>query len=158
MTTTTIASYYEKDHDRLDSLFKQFQTLKNSNFDEAKANFREFNRGLRRHIVWEEEIILPLFEAKTGMKDSGPTAVMRMEHREIHKALEAIHDKVRNRSTDSDEDEARLLAVLSAHNQKEESILYPTIDRLAMEQERTEVFKKMEEMPVDTGTCCGGHS
>ncbi|MDP3981721.1 MAG: hemerythrin domain-containing protein [Chlamydiota bacterium] len=157
MSTETITSYYEKDHDRLDSFFKQFQALKNSNFDQAKANFKEFITGLKRHIIWEEEILFPFFEEKAGMKDSGPTVVMRTEHRQIHEALEAIHDKIRNRRTDSDPEEARLLAILSAHNLKEESILYPMIDKAATDQERVEIFKKMEEIPLNTGTCCGGH-
>jgi iron-sulfur cluster repair protein YtfE (RIC family) len=46
------------------------------------------------NLIWEENILFPLFEAKAGMRGSGPTAVMRAEHRRIGDCLEAIYQKV----------------------------------------------------------------
>jgi iron-sulfur cluster repair protein YtfE (RIC family) len=86
-----ISIYYETDHDRLDDLFKNFQQLKRSDFSKAKQFFKEFKIGLQRHIIWEEEILFPLFEEKTGLKNGGPTEVMRLEHRQIKTHLETIH-------------------------------------------------------------------
>jgi len=74
-----ITKFMGQDHDRLDELFREFQTLKGSDFAKAKHAFSEFKRGLQRHIVWEEEILFPLFEHQTDIQDRGPTAVMRME-------------------------------------------------------------------------------
>lgn len=155
MTPVTVSTYYEEDHRRLDGLFKKFQSLKHLNFDEAKPYFKEFKLGLQRHILWEEEILFPVFEDKTGIRNSGPTAVMRMEHVEIGKALEAVHDKVRNRRTDSDRDEVRLVEILSAHNRKEETVLYPFMDTVATDKEKEEIFKKMETYQIDLTKCCG---
>jgi|SRR3989338_582496 len=158
MADISITSYYEKDHDRLDGLFKAYQTLKRTDFDKAKPNFRDFKFGLQRHIIWEEEILFPLFEEKTGMRNGGPTEVMRMEHREIGAILEAIHEKVKARDPESDSDEQKLLTVLGNHNMKEENILYPAIDRSINDNERKAVFKKMEELPPERyAQCCGGH-
>ncbi len=152
----SITAFFEADHDRLDALFQKFQQLKRSDFAQAKANFREFLQGLKRHIVWEEEILFPVFEQKTGMRDVGPTAVMRMEHRMIHEALDEIHAKVRVQDPASDEAEQRLLSVLSQHNLKEENILYPTIDRLVSDAERDAVLLKVRETSaLETGACCG---
>ncbi|MDE3043189.1 MAG: hemerythrin domain-containing protein, partial [Nitrospirota bacterium] len=92
----TISGFYEQDHDRLDELFKTFQNLKRSDFGKAKEAFKEFKFGLQRHIVWEE---------KTGMSESGPTFVMRNEHRQIGQLLEAIHRKVADQNPDSDQEE-----------------------------------------------------
>ena len=64
---------YEQDHDRLDELFKTFQQLKRSDFPKAKEAFKEFKFGLQRHIVWEEDLLFPLWEKKTGMSEGGPT-------------------------------------------------------------------------------------
>ena len=125
--TQTVSGYYGKDHDRLDDLFKNFQTLKRSDFAKAKENFRDFKFGLQRHIVWEEQVLFPVFEKKTGMR-LGPTEVMRKEHRLIGAFLEAIHQKVKVRDPNTDTEEANLLEVLGQHNRKEELILYPAID------------------------------
>ena len=73
----TIREFYEQDHDRLDELFKTFQQLKRSDFAKAKEAFKEFKFGLQRHIVWEEDLLFPLWEEKTGMSEGGPTFVMR---------------------------------------------------------------------------------
>ncbi len=152
----TVTSYYEDDHDRLDELFKQFQQLKRLNFMKAKEFFKEFKFGLQRHIIWEEEILFPLFEQKTGITQ-GPTEVMRQEHRIIGKYLEAIHEQVKVKNPDSDENEQLLLNVLLMHNQKEEQILYPTIDRSLMDSERAEVFTTMKNMPKERYNFCCDH-
>lgn len=151
----TVTAYYAKDHDRLDGLFKTFQSTKRTDFPKAKEAFVRFKFGLQRHIVWEEDILFPFFEQKTGMKEGGPTAMMRMEHREIRDALESIHRKVAEKDPGSDEAEERLVTVLTQHNVKEEEILYPAIDRLLTEEEKETVFKRMEDVPPERyETCC----
>jgi len=155
-----ITNYFEADHDRLDVLFRHFQAHKRNDFPKAKSYFRNFLRGLKRHIVWEEEILFPIFETKSGMPAGvGPTQVMRMEHRQIGAALEKIHDKVREQNPDSDADEKALLDVLGQHNMKEESILYPGIDELISEQDAADMFRAMEEIPEEKfASCCGSHA
>lgn len=151
----SIQKYYEEDHDRLDGLFKQFQELKKKDFQRAKESFKEFMQGLKRHIIWEEDILFPLFEKHTGMTNSGPTYVMRMEHVEIKKQLDAIHDKIKAGSPETDADEKILLSVLSAHNGKEEGVLYPMISNDASEEETMDVFKAMEKVPEERYKGCG---
>ena len=90
----TISVFFEKHHDRLDALFQSFQTLKRHDVAKAQEAFKEFKLGLQRHIVWEEDLLFPLWEEKTGMCDGGPTFVMRNEHRQIGEQLESIHHKV----------------------------------------------------------------
>ena len=67
----TIFDFMAADHDGLDGLFKEFQKASHSGPAEAKKLFSEFSFGLKRHIVWEEEILFPPFEERTGMKDVG---------------------------------------------------------------------------------------
>ncbi|MFI5345486.1 MAG: hemerythrin domain-containing protein [Elusimicrobiota bacterium] len=160
MTTGTISisEQFGADHDRLDALFADFQTLKRTDAAAAKEKFKGFLKGLTRHIVWEEDVLFPLFEERTGMKNSGPTAVMRLEHRQIKVHLDAIHDKVRVADPDSDAAEKALLEVLKAHNMKEEMILYPAIDQgldaVGLESAR----KAIEAIPEERyACCCGSH-
>jgi regulator of cell morphogenesis and NO signaling len=150
MSHTLVTTYFEADHRRLDSLFRQFQALKQTDMGRAASLFDPFLRGLRRHIVWEEELLFPRFESKTGLSPAmGPTAVMRDEHRRIEAALARIRDRVRAGDPASDGDEAALLEVLAAHNQKEETILYPAIDQHLSEAEAAEVFAAMEAITAE---------
>ena len=145
MKEASITRYFQRDHDRLDALFKQFQHLKKTATPKAEGNFGEFKSGLERHIAWEEDILFLRFEEKTGMGGTGPTEVMRMEHRQIKQLLEAIRQGLQQ-GTASDSDEAALVEILHAHNQKEEQILYPAIDELLTDQDRLEVFARMERL------------
>lgn len=152
-----ITAYFEADHDRLDSLLKKFRETKRADFKTAKPYFREFFKGLRRHIVWEEDVLFPFFEKMSGVT-MGPTAVMRQEHRSIGGILDRIHAKVRAADPNSDSEENELLAVLEPHNHKEEHILYPAIDQLASDEHAPALFLQMEEIPQERfQTCCGSH-
>ena len=154
----TITTFYEEDHDRLDELFKTFQTLKRSDFAKAKDAFKEFKIGLQRHIVWEEELLFPMWEEKTGMVEDGPTPVMRFEHSQIRQYLDAIHQKVEGQNPDTDREEQALLQVLGSHNRKEEGALYPAIDNVTSAEERATIFGNMNTIPEDRyNTCCGQH-
>ena len=154
----TITAFYEEDHDRLDALFKTFQTTKRSDFAKARAAFKEFKVGLQRHIVWEEDLLFPLWEEKTGMSEGGPTFVMRQEHRQIGQLLESIHDKVAAQNPDSDQEEQLLMSMLGSHNMKEERVLYPSIDNVTSVAEREQVFRDMETIQEDRyKACCSGH-
>ncbi|MBI5024252.1 MAG: hemerythrin domain-containing protein [Candidatus Omnitrophica bacterium] len=156
MSEQKITSFYTHDHAQLDKYFQNFQGLKKKDYAQAKENFKKFKFGLQRHIAWEEEILFPLFEEKTGMKDGGPTEVMRQEHRQIEQALEALHKKVQRQDPKSDLEEDLVWDLLKQHNMKEESILYPAIDQSISEKERQNVFGKMNALPEHRyKTCCG---
>lgn len=158
LTTQSIQTAFAADHDRLDELFTRFQQHKRSDFVRAREFFKEFKFGLQRHIIWEEQVLFPLFEQKTGIYHNGPTEVMRADHRRIGTHLEAIHDKVRRQDADSDHEEQGLLTALAAHNEKEERVLYPTLDRLLTDDERAAAFTAIEKVPEEAyKTCCGHH-
>lgn len=146
--TTTIFEFMSVDHDRLDNTFKEFKKLIKKDITGAKTEFLDFKAGLQKHIAWEEDILFPIFEEGTGIRDAGPTAVMRMEHRQIKDFLEEIGEKVLAGDLEEiDEAESGLLEVLGSHNEKEEAILYPAIDNLTSEQEKEQAITRMMEMP-----------
>ena len=127
----SVGDYFREDHASLDELFRKFQAEKYSDFDRARKYFEEFKSRLESHIVWEEELLFPLFDAKTEMRYSGLTAVMRMEHVQIRETLAAIHAQTKNQNPHSEKNEAALLNILGVHNQKEEESVYPIIDDTA---------------------------
>lgn len=119
-----IARFMEEDHDRLDALFVRFK----AGGPDAAGSFKEFAEGLRRHIKWEEELLFPPFEELTGMKDEGPTFVMREEHRSIKGVLDEMEKSLPGSLAQAQALAPRLLATLGDHNMKEEQILYPWLD------------------------------
>jgi len=142
------------DHNRLDALFGRFQELKSKNPEEAKQNFCPFRRGLFTHIKWEEEILFPIFEEKTGMKENGPTSVMRAEHIEIKDLLDKIREKIKTEDFNIAELENSLSEVLKDHNNKEENILYPWIDQSIEYKEKEDILRRIKEMtPPNTCGC-----
>jgi hemerythrin superfamily protein len=102
--------------------------------------------------VWEEELLFPIWEEKTGMVEDGPTPVTRFEHSQIRQYLDAIHQKVEGQNPDTDREEQ----ALGSHNRKEERTLYPAIDNVTNAEERATVFSSMNAIPKDRyNACCG---
>lgn len=143
MQTQSINQHYTEDHQHLDDLFHEFQSLKSTDRRKAEKVFYEFKIGLERHIVWEENILFPAFEEKFNHLQDGPTAVMRLEHQEIRKHLDAIAGKLADENFETEADELELESVLCPHNHKEEGILYPMMDQVFSEQERAGMFLEM---------------
>ena len=145
--TGTISGFFQHDHERLDALLQSFQTLKRQNVSKANEAFTQFKTGLERHIQWEENLLFPLWEEKTGMSDGGPTFVMRHEHRRIEEQLQAIDRNVTEAQTEDAQAEQALLALLAAHNLKEERVLYSAIDQVPTAEECRNILKKIQELP-----------
>jgi iron-sulfur cluster repair protein YtfE (RIC family) len=135
--------FMRKDHDRLDNIFISIKEIKLSSLEKAKSLFIEFETGLLRHIVWEEEILFHSFEAETGMRHGGPTAVMRTEHQQIKGLLQQIRRKLEINDIQTEDEERSLFQILNSHNIKEETILYPWIDRTLGEETRQDMISKM---------------
>lgn len=108
----------------------------------AKDYFEQFKFRLESHIVWEEELLFSLFEAKTGIQGPSLVAVMRTEYVQIQGTIETICAKIKNQNPLGGEDESVLLGVLSVHNLKEEDILYPMLDDTTNNWERKKISKK----------------
>lgn len=137
----TISSYFASDHDQIDGLFERFRAVKGEASSVSVGAYSEFKTRLERHIGWEEGV--PLFERLTGRSNSGPTVVMRSEHRQIEGFLDSMDATLRSGDAGVDADESALLEVLAAHNWKEEHVLYPLIDRQISPEDRDEVFARL---------------
>lgn len=142
----SVSDYLETDHRRLDDLLPDPDAVVDAGtLAEAGRRFREFACGLSQHIQAEEQVLFPAFEELTGMT-SGPTVVMRVEHEEIRRWI-----AVASASVDAQDAAAfrnaigRLSGVLSAHNMKEEQILYPMTDgAVATPVDRDALVRQMQ--------------
>src|SRR3990172_922704 len=139
-----VTSYLSWDHDRLDAILAEVcRRVEAGQLGEAEAGYREFLTGLRRHIRLEEELVFPLFEAKTGVT-GGPTAVMRADHLEIERALGMMQDGLSQKDANGFREGLQFLrSVLPDHNAKEEHVLYPTTDRVLSAEERSAFVERL---------------
>lgn len=100
------------------------------------------------HARKEDEILFPALEALLGAEAS-PTAMMRVEHTEIHTQAVVLRALV------ADESEAaalracaeELIALLDMHFEKEEHMLFPMIEQLLDGETLAEVGRQFEAMP-----------
>ena len=134
------------DHDRLDSLLSRiFEERAAGGLDDARRLWPEFERGLARHIRFEEELLFPAFEEKAGLSpNQGPTAVMRAEHRQIEMLLEGIAAVVGAPGPAAEKLRNELLKLLGGHNDKEELVLYPGTDGLLSPEESDELVARIQ--------------
>jgi regulator of cell morphogenesis and NO signaling len=133
-----IEKFFTADHGRLDSLLDAFVYHLGADIPKACEYFHLFKEGLLQHIEWEEDILFKLFEGKTGNTD-GPTRVMRYEHTQIKNSLNTIASFSADEA-DFIEHIEELKVMLHNHNQKEEQILYPMIQRCCKEHELSKIF------------------
>ena len=141
----TATEYLSWDHDRLDGLLESIRSgVERGDWAAVRRHYAEFHGGLDRHIRREEEILFPLFEERTRL--TGPTEVMRQEHRLIRGALAMLNGAVgRGDARAFRASLARLLAVLPDHNSKEERVLYPATDRALSESEQAALAAQLGE-------------
>jgi len=143
-TFDTVTDYLSSDHDRLDALLEAVRRfVEKGDWEQAQSMYAEFDRGLDRHIRMEEEILFPLFQARTGI--AGPTTVMREEHHLIRGVLALLSSAVlRKRADDFHAGRFALVSVLGPHNEKEERVLYPMTDRVLPGRERENLAARLE--------------
>lgn len=127
--TDTIARYLTEDHRRCDRLLADCEAAIASRSwpasDTAAAGLRD---ALLHHFALEEEVLFPEVE-QASPAASGPTGVMRMEHRQMRQLLDELAASVQARDRENCLGELETLHMIGQqHNSKEEGILYPLAD------------------------------
>lgn len=132
----SISALLKSHHAHCDGLFIELEQLcLDGRWNDAKLALSEFRNALEAHLSEEEDCVFPAFEAATGMH-SGPTHVMRIEHRQMRGLVTQIDDAVSQCDSDSVAGTIEVLLILmQQHNLKEESILYPMFDQALPTQE-----------------------
>lgn len=143
---TTISDFLAPDHQRCDNLFAAAESAAaHGDWDHAVKGFSSFQDALLHHFAMEEQVLFSTFEARTGMTQ-GPTAIMRMEHRQMTDLLNQMADAVARRDSDGFLGDAEtLLIIMQQHNMKEEQMLYRMADQ-ALAGELDEVVGRMRAL------------
>lgn len=143
---TNISDFLSIDHLHCDNLFAAAESAAaHGDWDNAAKSFGFFQDALLHHFAMEEEVMFPAFEARTGMTQ-GPTAMMRMEHRQMTDLLNQLADAATRKDSDGFLGDAEtLLIIMQQHNMKEEQMLYRMADQ-ALADELDEVVGRMRAM------------
>ncbi len=142
----TVTSYLTWDHGRLDaSLAEVARLVCDGKAAEARAAYPAYEAGLLRHLRIEEELLFPVFDARSGFV-GGPTAAMRSEHREIRRAAVLVREALAVGDADAFREAfAFLREILEPHASREEHILFPTTDQLLTPAERCRLAARLQE-------------
>ncbi|TRZ98156.1 MAG: hemerythrin domain-containing protein [Rhodocyclaceae bacterium] len=118
-------------HKHCDELFATAEeACANSDWVAGETAFTLLADQLETHFTSEEQLLFPAFEAATGMT-SGPTEIMRGEHRQMRDLLAQMKVGLASRDSDAFGGGAEtLLILMQQHNMKEENILYPMCDNV----------------------------
>lgn len=141
---STVFGYLAADHDRLDELLIDTSAhVRAGDLAAANRSLEAFAAGLRRHIRLEDEVLFPVFERVTGMT-SGPTTVMRDEHRMIERHLDQMVAAVAQGDPGVfTTEKLAMMGVLGEHNAKEESVVYPMTDARLRDAERAALVAEL---------------
>ncbi len=126
----SIAHVMHHHHVHCDNLFATAEeACHRADWKATDATLASFVSQTESHFGAEEEILFPAFEQVTGMV-SGPTAMMRVEHRQMRALFEQMRAAVAAQDAEGFAGSAEtLLVLMQQHNMKEENILYPMCDQ-----------------------------
>lgn len=126
MSITTPLSLH---HKHCDEIFARAEdACAGADWAAGEQAFTQLQSELETHFGSEEELLFPAFETATGMT-SGPTEVMRGEHRQMRDLLQQMKGALTAKDSDAFGGAAEtLLILMQQHNMKEENILYPMCD------------------------------
>lgn len=150
----SIGSFLSADQRRLYTLWRDLlKSFESCRFDRIRRRAAEFSLGLHRRIRLEEGILFPAFEERARLApDLSPTALMRLEHRQIEKVLDRIGSLSEARDCvsalqawDMDVEPDPLFL---SHDGKEEMILGPVMERAFSAEELGEVLSEMQSFEI----------
>lgn len=145
---TTICDYLILDHQRCDSFFLQAEeSIRLKNWPQAQDSFRFFQNAIEHHLDMEERILFPAFE-QAIRNSEGPISMLRLEHLQIRAMLERMAEAVgRQSSVDFMLHWETFMLLQHQHNQKEEELLYPLLDKvLFLSNRREQILQAMSDL------------
>jgi iron-sulfur cluster repair protein YtfE (RIC family) len=144
----SVSDALNAEHRRLELLWKKARGALEQKATAGPA-LKSFGDGLRQHIRDEEEVLFPVFEERTGMSaTAGPTAVMRMEHRQFEALLIDLAGPFDGQAAPETILQAAdaLSRLLDDHDAKEEGMLYPMMDRAFRPDEKAALLARIETL------------
>lgn len=140
-------------HTELDGMFFVHQAaLLHSEFADAASLLERYETALLMHIRDEEEILLPVYRERAAMIQGGDVRLFLDEHYKMSEFIKLLKTEV-SRLIGEPKPEAKLIWILDReafykrlcghHDKREAEILYPELDRVTTDAEKTELLSRV---------------
>jgi hemerythrin-like domain-containing protein len=123
----------------------------NNKFVELITKVKEFKAALDPHSEREEGVLFPMMGVYIGTT-TGPIAVMEYEHDQAKTNIRAFLEKAESSQVSIDEKKKlteliqNAYFILTEHFSKEESVLFPMAERMLTDEEKAELYRKIQEI------------
>lgn len=141
-------------HVELDDLFLKHQrALLRLELDAAEAALSEYSSRLLAHIRDEEEILMPLYRERVTAPIGGTPEIFLNEHEKLRRFMVLFREEIARIRIMDDVERGVLFLIdsqhlfkrlLVHHDNRESKILYPLLDEVTTEQERADLFARLE--------------
>jgi len=139
-------------HQQLDELFLCHQeSLLTFDLDKAARQLEAYERELHRHMEQEEDWLLPVFERAKPIA-GGAVELFTGEHKKMREFVARFKEtltqlkgrpaELKRRVIELFDQQALFKHLVEHHDSREETILYPTLDRVTSEQERGKLLTR----------------
>ncbi|MBX3290902.1 MAG: hypothetical protein KF855_16415 [Acidobacteria bacterium] len=150
-------------HSALDAVFQEHQyALLHFDFALALKILQEYRSLLEAHMADEENLLLPLHGERADIGKDGGKHLFLFEHEKMRRRLKLFIEATESLFTEK-YPEAVILRLLdreafynrlcSHHDIRETRILYPELDKVTNETERTEIFGRLIAARAVTMPC-----
>jgi hemerythrin-like domain-containing protein len=126
------------DHRSLERGFDDLaETWARGDVERTRRDLLLTGNDLRRHMRAEDDVLFAAFEAQTGLRDTGPTSVLRREHEQIVLRLDELQQLLGAGDRSSVARRLSLLrALLADHWSREEQIVFTSCDEILETREK----------------------
>lgn len=137
-------------HEELNELFLSHQeALLAADIRAAITRLAEYEQQLRLHMNDEEALLLPVYE-RAGRIPGGAIEFFTGEHRKMLEMLARINEHLKQLSEPPAprdlirlfDEESRYKLLAEHHDQREQNIFYPTLDRVTNATERADLLSR----------------
>jgi regulator of cell morphogenesis and NO signaling len=140
------------EHDELEGLFSKHQrALLAKDLGTAVATISTFENELKRHIAYEDEVLLPLFAAKRAETEGATLPIFHAEHRKLRETAANLAKSTAALYDSSDilgsilkllDDESLFKGLFSHHALREKNLFFPRLDACTTEFERKKALER----------------
>jgi hypothetical protein len=152
-------------HKQLDEQFFEHQrALMRGELETSLAILIAYEEQLLEHMRDEEDVLIPVFEARVEAPVGGSGEIFRNEHKKIQQYLELFKAEFSRLAQATDRERAIIFLLdsettfkrlLVHHDTREKKFLYPLLDQSTTEAEKLALFEKLKLITTSRSLAAG---
>lgn len=140
-------------HGDLDEMFFAHQSaLLHFEFDKALTLLERYETALVKHLQDEEDVLFPIYAERGEIVSGGKLQFFLDEHYKMREFVKLLKEEI-VKLKDEPQPEAKLIFILDResffkrlcdhHDKRETDIMYPELDRVTTDAEKTELLNRV---------------